>query len=966
MNYNSVPRRFNKPTSSINHAYIDSTLKNQQNTIDQNYGIMQQSVEAVLGADLIREEDRGYLKEKVSSVLNTLGDTGSINFSSKKARFSIQDALSKAARDPKVLKQVANTKKIRQIQQFQQDRSKKGTLNQQNFQYAYQKSGVNNYLSGNSGEVGSFQYLEYSDVDKKISDEAIRLKAALPDDTIEIQDWKTGETIKKKISQVTPEEMESHLRVQLNSNDLKQLEIDGSMMYGMDNQAAMNSRDSVIKSKKLEYKTQIDKLQKSKDENDSLTEGQKQQKQDQIDQLESNSSQFEQNMLLSKTAETIGGQQLMNNRLKLYASMFTQDRVLSKTYDKEALKALRDSNVGGGSPNYRGEISTLTSKTNLPDGVNILRDARTRADDLRKQETKIISTAISGLPTEKQDIFKSRKDEIRKRADVIKEFGSNISDQTLNKLALDELGSTFLPPNVKMEVEDARKQVMRVNKRENEVTDKYITTGALSEDVIDQVLNDEKGLLMSLPQGDVNMREYLESNGVKDSESYKTFVNGNSKEAKKYKSSLALQTVDLSQSGFFDKVGESEIEESNIPLLGGFVDSFNSYKQAFTTQGNLKIDDREYQIMRKAAEDVTGETLEDTYNVTKEKSGDYTLKLKNKDTGFAKVVNQTQSNFEKGSFGTGISNISIVYETLRSGFGLRDTDLTARNESEISSEFSNKKYDEFYENELGRDFTTVAGSNLIRIQGSLEKSDVTPIWEEVANKVSSQAAFDYRRPIDIYAKPDGGYKIYQISKSFTKVEGEESVANQTIIQADINKTDIPQMTLFNEYIKNEEGRYTAETLSDLNSEMKDIRFIGNSEEQNIGLNKLLNRDIPREDRFRRLASESESKKILFTRQTNELLNMYPEVGNKIKAQFDDFQKNTHNYSMQISKGLDEDYIINIFNKETNTEVGEIPLGNNVSLDLFKKVYYGAPSAFLSIYTQKQILDYKTAITTNGR
>ena len=74
---------------------------------------------------------------------------------------------------------------------------------------------------------------------------------------------------------------------------------------------------------------------------------------------------------------------------------------------------------------------------------------------------------------------------------------------------------------------------------------------------------------------------------------------------------------------------EAEIEESNIPVLGAFVDSFNAYKEAFTNQGDLKVDNREYQIMRKAAGDVAGEILEDTYNITKEKSGDYTLKIKN-------------------------------------------------------------------------------------------------------------------------------------------------------------------------------------------------------------------------------------------------------------------------------------------------------------------------------------------------
>ncbi len=981
-NYNSIPRRFNPSTSSINTGYIDQVIREKQKTVDTNVGLMAQSVEKVLNVDLAREGDKEILKDKLSTVLNSLESNDSINFASKRAQFSIQAGLSEAAKDPYILKQINNTRKIRQVQEFYKNRSDKGKINTNNFNYAYQKAGINNYLKGQDeqgnkvDEIGDFQYLEYRDVDKKLLDVATKLKASLPDDPITVTD-KTGRTIEKKMSQVSPQEMQNHLRTQLDSEDLAQLEIDGSYMYGMSDKKAMESRLPVIESKKKEYQDIIDAHNKELTSNDTLTDGQREEKIAERDAVVLQKSEFEKEMLEKQTAGQIGGQQLLNNRLSFYSKLFTKDRVISEKYDKATLKAMRQANAVKSYNGQNPNISTVTSATQLPKGVKPLENARKEADIRRKAETQAYSTAISKLPSNKKQIFNSKKEELRNRKDVIKEFGENISDETLNKLALDEVGMSFLPADSRREVEDARNKVLIINKKENEATDEYITAGVMNKDTFNQVYKHETALTMSLPQGDVNIQQFLIGKGVKDWNSYKSFIESDTKEAKAFKSTIALQTLELKESGFIERNIDKDLEyrKKNPGVIDGirpFVKRYTDIAESFSEQGYIKVDDKGYQIMRKASEDISGENLEDTYNIEKTDIG-YKLTPKGSNTSFGDVVKRTESNRESGGLTLG----TFASETIWSGFGLKDTDRTAENESKISKNFSQERYDEFYTKKLNEEFTTVAGDNLVRIKGAEKKEDLDLIRSEIDANTDKNNPFDSKLDVDVYKLPQGGYLVYQTQKYYTEVTDKDGKVSQEeksrTVTATINPTQIPKMPNFSQYIETEDAKFTVESLADLRSSVKDIRFIGGdtnvsddiNEKQIEGLNRLLNRENQDENKFRLMASKTKSKEILFSRENEQYLNLNPQVAKSIKDEFDDFQKNTHNYSLSISKDINEGYNVNILNKE-GKPIGNVPLVENVPVDIFKKVYYGAPSAFLSLYTHKRINEYKSRLQRNAR
>lgn len=938
-NYQSIPRRFNRPTSNINHAYIDSTLKNKQNTIDTNFGILQQTVDQTLGQDLIRESDREYLKDQVRGVLNSLDNTDSIKFDSRKSRFTIQDALSKAAKDPEVLKQIANTQKIRQVQQFYQGRLKKGDLNQQNFEYAYQKTGVDSYLNGDSDDISDFKYLEYVDVDAKLDESARKLKAANPNEEVSIQNPLTGEIISKKVSMLTPEDMRNHLRVQLNANDFGQLEIDGAMMYGMDDQRAMEFRDTLIDENNKKYSNQVELLENYRD-NGNKTQGEIVNINTQIKALGAEKAFFEKNMIGQKTAESIGGQQLIENRLDLYSKIYTKNGPESIKYDNDYLKRMRDANSAANVAH--NNISTITTPTNLPDDVNPYQESLNRIDKTIIENSNYVKEQFNSLSEDKKKLVDDTMEQIKNDPEILSLYkGQPLSNEILQLETINRLGPNFFPPDVANELRTKINSTKSIQDGIQKTTSEFVKTKVLSPEVFDQVFNDETNLTMVTPQGDINMQQFLKDNGVTNQDTYESFINGDSKEAKQFRATLSLQSMsltnDLSSDDFLMVPSPSGLP---IPMITSGIGSVNK----------IDLSESEYRMMRQSVHDLTGESLDETYDVKKD-GGDYTLTLKNPDTNFAKIVGRTNELYQEGRIGIG--------EVFLSGFGARDTDRTVRNESVIRDQFSSKNYREFAANNLSYLDNTVAGSNSIRIKGD-EKKEVDIIYEEVLSH-TSHAAFDKKLPIDIYKREDGSLFISQTIKEETTDKNGEIVQERQFTTAVIQANDVDKMANFNNQINILQKENTFRTLEDVSGKVERMNFIGDNREQVEGLNRLYDKSIPAENMFRQMSAYKTARDIIF----NTDVNQYMPESHPVRVQFEDFVKNTQNYTLDFSKGVDSDYQVIIKDIEGN-DVGNIPLNKNIPTEAFEKAYQGTPQIFLSLYSKSQVDKYMQSLIINGR
>lgn len=933
-NYQSIPRRFNKVTSSINHAYIDSALKNQQNTIDTNFGILQQTVDKTLGQDLIRESDRMYLKDKVRGVLNTLDNTDAITFDSKKTRFTIQDALSAAAQDPEVLRQIANTKKIRKIQDFYQKRLEKGDINQQNFQYAYQKSGVNDYLGGNSNDVGNFNYLEYVDVDAKMDEVARKLKASNPNELVSIQDPFTGKTVSKKVSTITPEEMRNYLRVQLNANDLKQLEIDGSMMYGMNDSAAIQYRDSLISKNNKKYADKVSLLENYRD-NGNKTQGEIDQINSQIQALGAEKSYFEKSLIGKTTAEAIGGQQLLENKVDLYSKLYTKNGPESIKYDSDFLKRMRDANASANlsakTDSRRSDLSTITVPTNLPEEVNPYQESLNRIDRTLKDNSNYLKNQFNSLSDDKKKLVQDTIDNIKNDPEFLSLYkGQNLSNETLQLEAINRLGANFFSPDVAKELRSRISSTKSIQEGIEKTTSEFVKSKVLSEEMFDQLFTEETNLTMATPQGDVNIRQFLQQNGVNDKSSYESFIGGESKEAKKLRATLALQSMSLTDDS---PLTNAKLSDNPFKSTSNLIGNIGSTR-------NIGLSESEYRIMRQSVHDLTGESLEETYDIKKD--GDlYNLTVKNDQTDFFRIVQRTNDLYQTG-------RASSIVEVVGEGLGF-DIDRTVRNESSLRSLFSDKNYQEFAERNLTFLDKTVVGSNSIRVQGDIKKK-VGPVFQEILKEVSNASAFDLTKPIDIYRREDNSLFVSQTS---TKVD-EDGDPSTKSISGIVQANDVPKMKIFNEQISLLKKENTFKNLEDISGKVNKMSFIRNNREQVEGLNRLYNKYTTNkgENMFRLLSAEATARKSIFSPDVNQYLSQ----DHPIRLQFEDFIRNTQNYNLDFTKGIDSPYQILIKDNDGNS-VGSIPLNNSIPVEIFEKAFYGTPQIFLSLYTKSQVDKY---------
>lgn len=944
-NYSSIPRRFNRPTSNINHAYIDATLRDKQNTIDTNFGLLQNAVDQTLGQDLIRESDREYLKDKVRGVLNTLDNTDSIKFDSKKARFSIQDALSEAAKDPEVLKQVANTKKIRKIQDFYQKRLEKGDINQQNFQYAYQKTGINDYLNGNSNDVGEFQYLEYVDVDAKLDEVARKLKAANPNEEVSIQNPLTGKTVSKKVSMITPDEMRNYLRVQLNANDLKQLEIDGAMLYGMDNNMAVEFRDQLITESNKKYDDQIALLENYRD-NGNKTQGEIDMINDEIKALGAEKSQFERNMIGQKTAEAIGGQQLMENKLSLFSQLYTKNGPESVKYDNDYLKRMRDANsaanVANGSNNPN--ISTITVPTNLPDEVNPYQDSLNRIDRTLAQNSSYIQSQFNALSDDKKKLVNDTMEQIKSDPEILALYkGQPLSNEILQLETINRLGPNFFPPDVAKNLRSAITSTKAIQDGIQKTTSEFVKAQTAQEEVFDQLFEEETNLTMVTPKGETTMQNFLKANGVTNYETYKSFISGDSKEAKQLRATIALQSMSLTKD-----VGAGDILQSV-----GYARMGLMINPGIGSTSEIGLNESEYRMMRQSVHDLTGESLDETYAVSKD-GGDYTLMLKNPNTQFAKIVGRTNELYQEGRSGT-------PGRMLIEMFG-GDLDRTIRNESSVRTLFDEDKYVEFASNNLDYLDKTVAGSNSIRIKGN-EKKIVDPIYEEVL-QYADNVTFDKKLPIDIYKREDGSLFISQTVQDETAVNNEEAAAKQKIRTGIIQANDVPKMTKFNDQITMLQKEGSLKTLESLSGKVERMTFIGDNREQVEGLNRLYDKNNKGENIFRLMSADKTARDIIFNPSVMPYLRQTQE-GIAIQAQFEDFVRNTQDYELEFTKGIDSDYQVLIKDVDGN-DVGSIPLNENIPVETFEKAFQGTPQVFLSLFSKSRVDKYMQSIINGTR
>jgi osmotically-inducible protein OsmY len=147
----------------------------KQKQYDEGITKIQSNIDAIGGLDIAKEKGRAYLQSKINELGNDLKGFMASDFSNFQLVNSVNGMTGQIVKDPIIQNAVSSTAKIRKEQGRMEEAKKSGKSAVENewiFNY-----GVNDYLRDDDLKSSyNGEYIEYTDVDKKLRDLASKLK----------------------------------------------------------------------------------------------------------------------------------------------------------------------------------------------------------------------------------------------------------------------------------------------------------------------------------------------------------------------------------------------------------------------------------------------------------------------------------------------------------------------------------------------------------------------------------------------------------------------------------------------------------------------------------------------------------------------------------------------------------------------------------------------------------------------
>ena len=147
----------------------------KQKQYDEGITKIQSNIDAIGGLDIAKEKGRAYLQSKINELGNDLKGFMASDFSNFQLVNSVNGMTGQIVKDPIIQNAVSSTAKIRKEQGRMEEAKKSGKSAVENewiFNY-----GVNDYLKDDDLKSSyNGEYIEYTDVDKKLRDLASKLK----------------------------------------------------------------------------------------------------------------------------------------------------------------------------------------------------------------------------------------------------------------------------------------------------------------------------------------------------------------------------------------------------------------------------------------------------------------------------------------------------------------------------------------------------------------------------------------------------------------------------------------------------------------------------------------------------------------------------------------------------------------------------------------------------------------------
>lgn len=873
-----IVHQYGEPQSNFDTEFAAGVLQNRQNKFDTNQVKVEQTL-AQLGLStsmLERDEDREYMYDKVSNLINNIPSLKDTDYSSNQSTREITSRINEAL-DDRVIKQLGESKKIRDYkataQAIQEENPDK--YSQVNYMDGLKSSKYESYMRGETDSVGSLSYTPYVDVNRQMLERIKEAKEVIGEQEIDVKDEK-GNLVKKTTSNLTISEWASYLPNLISPEIEAQMRVEARASYEWDNQLAaqdahnainesvkgyekeINKLDNILSTRSLN-KAQRDKLNKDKKRFQSL-------KQSTIENFDPNNI----------TAESIALPKIMNQLIYDNAALIGSDP--SMTFldpKKHASKAITEKDrldsIGIGP-------SSSALATNTPDITNETFEARRE-----ESQTKLTGWTNRGTEYVKQ---KSPDLDLDKEVNTLKEQGFTeeqakvkiVSDvyRKEGELAKADEGARYL--------EDLRKENLVKEKTHDTFVsgdiwvnqaEKFFKSG-YEEGAFDrQKIVNEKGQ-------EVSSREYLKDQGVTNVGQFKKFVKDPEASAE-YKSQiygdillnetetnlLANQTnlayALTKNEGKLSRISKEMLH--NFDRLARSKGTDAEFTDVFkVVQGRSSVGEK---ISRMPNSELMREVTGGSQNIDREltpaevrqiaKDPKFVSDLKitlreDADPKIAEVINKRMKYAEKAS---GTTTVTGIVNMVQTGLGRLAGDSNFYDDFTIRNTlgFQSKEYQENYNKALKDGMLEVKTPRKITINAAASAKDENkPAIVEMKNVVQDLVTegsflYDPKNPSTISVDPTNPdnliiSQLYQEEKPDYKNNKRESVSEYKT--ATVNKSQFMQIapTLAAE-IDLESAKGGVEIVAEQNREEFNLSYPDGKDEELMGkyLNYLQNPQV---------------------------------------------------------------------------------------------------------------------------
>jgi hypothetical protein len=237
-------------------------LQFKETNFKQNASKIQQSIDQAQSTDLIKSEDKDYLQNKVSSLVNGINGSAGLDLGDINVANQLNQMTSDIYSDQDLLESITSTQKVRKLtamyEKMQTDPKLKGTFATQNMQWDMQ--GVNEWLNNgerttaDNGYKGTSTPTPFTDVDKLMVERAKVVKAnytkSTTKDGIYIHNVTgeevTADQIKNELKAYVSENPQLQQQAQINSWFLNR-NVTGETLYKDAIQRTTSTRDFIKK-----------------------------------------------------------------------------------------------------------------------------------------------------------------------------------------------------------------------------------------------------------------------------------------------------------------------------------------------------------------------------------------------------------------------------------------------------------------------------------------------------------------------------------------------------------------------------------------------------------------------------------------------------------------------------------------------------------------------------------------------